>query len=143
MLANSPPDQSKAETLAWIATLDHARDTNTGHSFALECRGTAELIGVFSAYREQVCNPFAIGYWLRPEHWGRGYCQEAGKAVIRWLEEAGDGEAVLSGYFHDNPASGAVLRRLGFLPSGRNRLFSRGRGSDVDHILMVRIRQTG
>ena len=73
-----------------------------------------------------------LGYWIARDQWGRGYATEAGRAVI---ELAFDGlrlPALAAGHFTDNPASGAVLRKLGFRATGETRgVPSAARGSDV------------
>jgi RimJ/RimL family protein N-acetyltransferase len=137
MLARVSPDQTKAQTLAWIITHERGRADDTDHVFAITRDG--DLIGVIGANRADVALPFEIGYWLAPEAWGQGYCSEAGKALIGWLEQTRCARALVAGHFADNPASGRVLAKLGFLPCGRNRMFSAGRGELAEHILMARI----
>lgn len=137
MLARVPPGQTKAQTLAWIATHDTGHAAGTDHVFAI-CAGDA-LAGIISATRAQADDPFEIGYWLAPAAWGQGYCTEAGALLIRWLETVRGVRALVAGHFMDNPASGRVLQKLGFLPCGRNRLFSLGRGEAADHLMMARL----
>lgn len=139
MLAPVRPGQSKAETLAWFATHDSTRRSETGHVFAITSRQTGAFAGVISAHRQRTEDPFNIGYWLKPDFWGAGYCTEAGTGLIGWLENTRAVAALVSGYFADNPASGRVLRKLGFLPCGRGQMFSTGRGEPADHIMMARI----
>ena len=75
-----------------------------------------------------------LGYWISRPHWGRGYATEAGRAVLRNVRTLGHKRLVAS-HFVDNPASGSVLRKLGFQPTGRTTgLFSRGRNSDVQAV---------
>jgi RimJ/RimL family protein N-acetyltransferase len=138
MLASVPPAQTKAQTLAWIATHDRAREEDTGHFFAIT---TPEggLCGIISATRAAREDPFEIGYWLMPEFWGKGLCTEAGAGLIRWLEATRTIRALVAGHFADNPASGRILAKLGFLPCGRGPMFSKGRGTKSDHIMMARI----
>ncbi|RYD96725.1 MAG: N-acetyltransferase [Sphingomonadales bacterium] len=72
-----------------------------------------------------------LGYWLTPDAWGRGYATEAGAAVLRAARAVGV-RRVTAGHYVDNPASGRVLRKLGFRPTGRIvRLYSRGRGAEA------------
>lgn len=72
-----------------------------------------------------------IGYWIARDHWGRGYATEAARAVIANAWALGHRRLVASHYI-DNPASGAVLRRLGFVPTGTTRpRFSAGRGYEA------------
>lgn len=78
--------------------------------------------------------PHMLGYWLTPSAWGRGYAVEAGRAVLDIATTLGI-ERVEAGHYVDNPASGAVLRRLGFVPTGtRGTIHSRGRGMAVETI---------
>lgn len=75
--------------------------------------------------------PHEFGYWITPDAWGRGYATEAGAAVLRAARAAGI-RRVVAGHFLDNPASGRVLRKLGFRPTGRvTMVYSRGRGAAV------------
>ncbi len=75
-----------------------------------------------------------LGYWIARNHWGHGYATEAGRAVIDIARTLGHPE-MLAEHFADNPASGKVLRKLGFRPTGRTtRRFSAGRGQEVKAI---------
>ena len=60
-----------------------------------------------------------IGYWLSPAYWGLGFATEAGRAVIDIARHTLKISRLVSGHFIDNPASGRVLRKLGFRPTGR------------------------
>ena len=68
-----------------------------------------------------------IGYWLGQDWWGPGYVTEAAQAVMDWAETEMDIEQFASGHFTDNPASGRVLRKLGFVPCGEVELYGRAR----------------
>ncbi len=59
-----------------------------------------------------------LGYWIARQHWGRGYATEAGTAVLEIARTLGH-ERVVASHFLDNPASGRVLEKLGFLRTGR------------------------
>lgn len=73
-----------------------------------------------------------IGYWLTPDAWGRGYATEAGRAMLDIARYALGQRRLVSGHFIDNPASGRVLRKLGFTPTGRiERRECRARGHRV------------
>lgn len=58
-----------------------------------------------------------LGYWIAREHWNRGFATEAGLALLDIAEALGLARLEAS-YFIDNPASGRVLEKLGFLPTG-------------------------
>jgi RimJ/RimL family protein N-acetyltransferase len=71
-----------------------------------------------------------IGYWIAPSHWGKGYATEAGRAVVEIARSALRLPRLTSGHFADNPASGSVLRKLGFTPTGQTEMrmcLARGR----------------
>lgn len=59
-----------------------------------------------------------LGYWIARQHWGRGFATEAGAAVLEIARTLGHSRVVAS-HFLDNPASGRVLEKLGFVPTGR------------------------
>ena len=59
-----------------------------------------------------------LGYWLARAHWGRGYATEAGGAVLDAARHSLRLKRVEAGHFLDNPASGRVLEKLGFRPTG-------------------------
>jgi RimJ/RimL family protein N-acetyltransferase len=59
-----------------------------------------------------------LGYWIARPHWGQGYATEAAGAVLRIARTLGH-TRLTAGHFADNPASGRVLRKLGFVPTGR------------------------
>ncbi|WP_312489529.1 GNAT family N-acetyltransferase [Sphingomonas sp.] len=60
-----------------------------------------------------------LGYWLTPSAWGRGYATEAGRAVVATARHALPIARLNAWHFADNPASGRVLAKLGFRPTGQ------------------------
>jgi RimJ/RimL family protein N-acetyltransferase len=72
-----------------------------------------------------------IGYWIAPDHWGRGYATEAARGALEVARALGH-RRVLAGHYVDNPASGRVLRKLGFRETGEVRpMFCQARGGDL------------
>jgi RimJ/RimL family protein N-acetyltransferase len=69
-----------------------------------------------------------LGYWIARPYWGRGIATEAGRALIAHARDGLRLRALEAGHFADNPASGRVLAKLGFKPSGTTRgRYSAGR----------------
>jgi RimJ/RimL family protein N-acetyltransferase len=89
----------------------------------------ARLIGSVGLSRDG--DDVELGYWIGRPYWGQGYATEAARALLSLARTLGHKE-LIAGHFTDNPASGQVLRKLGFCPTGtvRNR-FSLGRGGEV------------
>ena len=76
-----------------------------------------------------------LGYWIARPYWGLGFASEAGRAVLKIAQAIGHRKLV-SGHFADNPASGRVLRKLGFRNTGENeQRRSEGRGHAVTCLL--------
>lgn len=59
-----------------------------------------------------------LGYWVARPFWGLGYATEAGRHMVELARTMGI-RRLSASHFVDNPASGAVLRKLGFSPTGR------------------------
>lgn len=79
-----------------------------------------------------------MGYWLGRTFWGRGLATEAVRAALNWALRDWGKRAVLAGHFTDNPASGRVLDKAGFLYTGdvQNR-YSLARGDVAPTRMMV------
>jgi RimJ/RimL family protein N-acetyltransferase len=79
-----------------------------------------------------------LGYWLGRDFWGRGLATEAVLAALDWAREGWGVRAVAAGHFADNPASGRVLEKAGFLYTGEvQRRPSAARGETVPTRMMV------
>lgn len=74
-----------------------------------------ELIGVAGLDRMPT-GEVELGYWIAKPHWNRGYASEAGRQMIEIARTDLKLPRLVAGYFIDNPASGHVLRKLGFSP---------------------------
>jgi len=72
-----------------------------------------------------------LGYWIARPYWGLGFATEAAGALVRAARTLGH-RRIRARHAVDNPASGRVLRKLGFRPTGDLvRIHSRGRGEEV------------
>lgn len=86
----------------------------------------ARVIGSIGLGRDR--DDVELGYWIAPAWWGNGYATEAARAVLNLARALGH-RRVVAGHFTDNPASGRVLRKVGFRPTGEMRIrYSAGRG---------------
>jgi RimJ/RimL family protein N-acetyltransferase len=77
-----------------------------------------------------------IGYWIARPYWGLGFATEAASGLLRAARSSLKLGCIYSGHFADNPASGRVLHKLGFRPTGR--VVSRhsvARGGEADCLL--------
>jgi RimJ/RimL family protein N-acetyltransferase len=74
---------------------------------------------------------FELGYWIGKPYWGNGYATEAARAVMKAAFAEPNLETLTAAWFFDNPASGRVLEKLGFVPHGREERECRSRGHAV------------
>ena len=71
-----------------------------------------------------------IGYWIGAPYWGEGFATEAVRGFVAEAQSLG---ALEAGHFADNPASGCVLEKAGFVYTGEVvKRFSMARGEKTD-----------
>ncbi len=137
-------DEEVVKNLAkapWPYTPDDARwfasqpqDQRLPHFFVTlpTAAGPAELVGCIGL--GEIDGEVELGYWFARDHWGKGYATEAARAVLRLAKVLGHRKLV-AGHFVDNPASGSVLRKVGFKPTGQLRQrYSVARGAEVESV---------
>lgn len=119
--AGWPPHKSVEESLEIIRTV--FRDaTNT---WAIELKETGEPIGAMGYGPSCDCKLPAregepvCGYWIAKPYWNKGICTEALHLMIDHIYKTTDIKSLISGHFVDNPASGRVMEKCGFIPTGQ------------------------
>ncbi|MBQ7714624.1 MAG: GNAT family N-acetyltransferase [Clostridia bacterium] len=96
-------------------------------TFAIELKGKVVGSLGIEEYKEADFPEFAdkrcreIGYVISKDLWGRGLMPEAVKAVIRWLFEEIDLDAIFCGHFVWNGQSARVQEKCGFKKYGMNK----------------------
>ena len=58
------------------------------------------------------------GYWVAKPYWNKGICTEALAEMIRHIRETTQIPSLICCHFADNPASGRVMEKCGFIPTG-------------------------
>jgi len=108
---SSPPHRDLERTRAWLGAMI-ADGPPASDDFVIEHEG--RVIGKAGCWRVP-----EIGYILHPGVWGRGFAAEACSAVIAHVFRAYDVPAITADVDPRNAASLRLLRRLGFLETGR------------------------
>ena len=127
-LGRVPHPYQMADAEAWLEKIPQSWSEDSSYSFAI----THPIDGMIGCVSLRLL-PFEVwevGYWLGEAWWGLGYTTEAAAALLHWAENERKIERCSSGHFTDNPASGAILRKLGFQPVGEASLFGLARGTD-------------
>jgi RimJ/RimL family protein N-acetyltransferase len=114
-LATAPWPYRPADAEAWLAT---ERKLSEPSLLIFRRSGAApELVGAIGFGRRPT-GETEFGYWIARRHWGHGYATEAGRAILATARHGLRLKRLDAGHFLDNPASGRVLEKLGFKPTG-------------------------
>jgi RimJ/RimL family protein N-acetyltransferase len=129
-LAQAPWPYALSDAEAFLTRERGARDASC--LIFLRTDDAPRLIGGIGLGRMPNHEQPEFGYWLARPYWGRGYATEAGRALIANARESLRLKRLVAGHFLDNPASGRVLAKLGFKPTGVTRLrWSEGRKAEA------------
>lgn len=123
-LGRAPYPYGRQDAVNWIAGAREGHKRGDERPFAIDLAGEG-IIGASGV--SMLENYWEIGYWIGVPYWGQGYVTEAARAVLDWAQRRLDGDGFLSGHFTDNPASGRVLTKLGFVRVGSIDLPSKAR----------------
>lgn len=130
--ARIPWPYTLADAEAYLRSQQEAEDSSL-LVFA-RTSGTPRLVGGVGLNADR--EGHEIGYWIARPYWGLGFATEAAAGLLRAARGSLKLERVHSGHFIDNPASGRVLRKLGFRPTGQVvRRHSVARGGEVDCLI--------
>lgn len=59
-----------------------------------------------------------VGYWVSKPYWNQGICTEALQLMLDHIRKETNYTSLISSHFVDNPASGRVMEKCGFVPTG-------------------------
>jgi RimJ/RimL family protein N-acetyltransferase len=121
-LAPVPHPYLESDGRAFIARTERSRAAGLVLNYAVE-RADGTFIGFCTAnIEDEGRSPGEgkreLGYWYGKTYWGQGYATEAASVVVEHAFDKLRAHALTSGWFTDNPASGRVLEKLGFLHTG-------------------------
>ena len=113
---------------------------STAAGFAITDAATDQVLGSMSRSRVDG-HRAAFGYWLAPEARGCGVATRALKLMVDWTLATTDAIRLDLYTDLDNPASGRVAQRAGFVREGIRRAWDIGRdGKPLDVIFYVLVR---
>ena len=117
--AGWPPHNSVEESLEIIRTI-----FNNDTTWAIVLKKSGNPIGAIGYGPSCDCKLPArdgeplIGYWIAKSYWNKGICTEALKLMLDHITATTNIPSLISGHFIDNPASGRVMEKCGFIPTG-------------------------
>ena len=104
----------------WIQSTRRSLADGSGYQLAITGReGEQEImVGVVGLRVDAGQRCGRLGYWVGRRFWGHGVATEAAGRLARWALANLDLDRLEAGVITDNPASAAVLRRIGFRETG-------------------------
>jgi len=126
MLSRLPFPYPRDLAEKWITSTLEDSARGSAHHFAITRDGV--LLGAVGLVLSDDKRSASLGYWASPATWGQGMTTSAARRVTEWAIQVLKLEKLTADVAVDNPASSAVLRKLGFRESGRSsrRFVSRG-----------------
>jgi RimJ/RimL family protein N-acetyltransferase len=129
-LSRMPYPYTEAHAHEWLGTTEAKRTAGTDYAFAITRKDDGAYLGGCGLHKRER-GEFEIGYWLGKPYWGQGLATEAARRVLAFAFLELGVTQVSAGYFHDNPASGHVLKKLGCVPDGAGERDCLARGHTV------------
>ncbi len=133
MTARIPHPHPTVAAEGFVLIMRARESLGRDHVFAVDLKDEG-LIGVVGAHQGEGVR-HEIGYWLGRPFWGQGLASEMLRGFLAKARSLGLLEA---GHFDDNPASGRVLEKAGFVYTGEAKpMFSMARGGAARSLRMV------
>jgi len=98
------------------------------------------LIGGLGLRLERDHNRGELGYWIGVPYWGNGYATEAARAVVQYGFATLNLQRIYASHFSNNPASGALLRKIGMQHEGsfRKHILKWGQYLDLETYALLK-----
>jgi RimJ/RimL family protein N-acetyltransferase len=133
-LSRAPHPYTEQDGRNFLLSAAHGWVKGDDLPFAILLRDARACIGLCGIHPSR---DWEVGYWLGRPYWGNGYATEAGQRIVRHGFSLGAGKLTAK-WFHDNPASGRVLEKLGFTESGEDVSTCLARGHKVNaHVVTL------
>jgi RimJ/RimL family protein N-acetyltransferase len=117
----------------WIKAHPKAFEEGISINFAVVLRKDEKLCGAIGLGIDKKNSNAELGYWIGKPYWGRGYCTEAAKAILKYGFEVIGLNRIYATHFPHNPASGRVMQKIGMRYEGclRQHIHKWGKFEDV------------
>lgn len=114
------PHRDIAESEESIRKICRRYGSATPYTWAIVLKGTDALIGRIDLLRfDEEAGTCSFAYMLGVDFWNQGYGTEALRAVFDFAFTQLEVAAIDADHMADNPASGAVMRKVGMRYQGR------------------------
>ncbi|MCF7823737.1 MAG: GNAT family N-acetyltransferase [Candidatus Marinimicrobia bacterium] len=114
-----PYEDGLAES--WIASHEEGLEKETHVVFAMIRAREQDLIGAIGLNLVPKFQRAELGYWVGKSFWGRGFATEAAFEMLRYGFEDLQLNRIHATHMTHNPASGAVMKKIGMKHEGIQR----------------------
>jgi ribosomal-protein-alanine N-acetyltransferase len=127
-LSRVPHPYTEDDACAFIVSAANGWASGEDLAFSIVIKSSTAYIGICGVHPAR---NWEFGYWLGKPYWGQGYVTEAIARLVAFAFEELGAEKLTAAWFHDNPASGRVLEKLGCVPDGEEERSCLSRGTNV------------
>ena len=127
-LSTAPHPYTEDDACAFVTKNQQGWTDRQDCGFAVLRKQDGSFIGMCGVHPRR---DWEFGYWVGRPHWGKGYATEAGARVVAFAFDELNADLLNAGWFVDNPVSGRVLEKLGFMPASVTEHPCLARGCDV------------
>jgi [ribosomal protein S5]-alanine N-acetyltransferase len=129
-----PHPYTAADAEAFLQYSDGVWQKREGARFGVFLREGERLLGGMGLQANREHRHAELGYWIGVPFWGKGYCTEAVREVVKYGFEALELQRIFATHFVNNPASGRILQKIGMKHEGtlRRHILKWGEYLDVE-----------
>lgn len=113
------------ETIAWLEAEEAMLGSDDVWNWGIVWKESGALIGSVGLVMNEAEGLYELGYNVMKAHWGQGIATEAARRVMEFFRAELGQMTLFCCHAKDNPASGRVIEKLGFVYRGDGAYFSR------------------
>lgn len=106
--------KSVEETKQWIMMEQENCKKDNYFDWGIELKEIGKLIGSIGAHYVPEIDRYEIGYGIAKKYWRQGIVTEAVRNMLNYLINEKGIKKYMAAHAKQNPASGAVMRKVGF-----------------------------
>jgi ribosomal-protein-alanine N-acetyltransferase len=125
----------------WISTHADSFRQGTEVTLAITLKLNGQVVGSIALSVNKNHRRGELGYMVAKEHWNRGYCTEAARAMMDYGFGLLGLNRIQAMHFPRNPASGRVMQKLGMTREGLLRQYVSNRNGLEDVVLYSILRR--
>jgi len=107
--------QSVDEALVWLTDVESNMASEKRYDWGFVYKEHDELFGSGGLIYNEDSGLFELGYGMMQNYWGLGLATELSKAMLTFATEVLGERKIFACHAKENPASGQVLEKLGFV----------------------------